>query len=87
MSQPLTSNLLDKLEEIIDLCAGNEDNDSGVGDFVTLPEILSKIQNEPANKDALKKGIVKIGMVYKKFDGIKNYLFLLQKKQELGVIR
>lgn len=78
--------LLPYLEEIADICIGNESPESvGAGELSTLPEILSLIQYNQANKEYLKHGIRKVKIIEDKLIFMREQLELLQRKQEYGL--
>lgn len=79
---------LDYLDKIVDFCVGNIPADEiGANEFSTLPEALSKLENTPGDRNAVKNAIDYMGKLKSKVVFLETQLLLLQRLQERGIIR
>jgi hypothetical protein len=87
-NKELKVTVVNQLDEIIDLCVGNiPAEDIGVGQFSTIPEVLSKVESEPSNRDAVYTGLKYIEKLKSKIVFLETELVQLQRLQERGIIR
>lgn len=87
-NQGLEIDVLDYLDGIVDFCVGNLPADEvGANDFSTLPEALSKLDNAPGDRNAVKTALDYVGMLKSKVVFLETQLAMLQRMQERGIIR
>lgn len=88
MEKHLDIDLLTRLEEISNICIGNESPDEvGAGELSTLPEIFSLIQYNQGNKEYLMQGLRKTKLLEEKIKYIREKLEVLDKKQKYGLVK
>ena len=86
--QGMEIDVLDYLDGIVDFCVGNIPADEiGANDFSTLPEALSKLNNEPGDRNAVKTALDYLEKLKSKVVFLETQLALLQRMQERGIIR
>lgn len=80
--------VLNYLNDIVDVCVGNVPADKiGVDEFSTLPEVLSRIQTDPGNRNAVQSGLKYIEHLKSKVVFLEITLKSLKLSQERGIIR
>lgn len=79
---------LDYLDGIVDFCVGNiPAGDVGVDEFSTLPEVLSRLDSTPGDRNAVKTAIDYMEKLKSKIVFLETELLKLQRMQERGIIR
>lgn len=87
-NQAMEIDVLDYLDGIVDFCVGNiPADDIGANDFSTLPEALSKLDNSPGDRNAVKTALDYVEKLKSKVVFLETQLIMLQRMQERGIIR
>jgi vesicle coat complex subunit len=77
-------NILDDLNEIANICIGNETpQDASFNDRNTLPELLAYIMTYPMNQTMVKKTIVMMGNLSGLVDALLKKIKMMEYKNQL----
>ena len=84
----LDIDVLEFLNQIVDFAVGNvPGEETGVDDFSTLPEVLSKLQTSQGDRNAVVTALKYVDKLKSKVVFLEVNLLRLQKLQERGIIR